>query len=80
MFIRQDIETGMGSVLFDFVTEPRIPSLGKIAFPETVHTLSNSCLSICVIVPFPIAQSRKATFTITAQKKVMVKQTYYIFP
>lgn len=52
MFIQEDIEKGMASVLFDFLTEPGFYPLGKIAFPGSVHTLSKSCLSICVDVHF----------------------------
>lgn len=46
MFIEEDIEMGMGSALFDFLTEPRFPPNGKIVFPATVYTLSKSWLSI----------------------------------
>lgn len=57
MFIEKDIETGESSALFDFMTEPCFTPHGKIAFPASVHTLSKSCVSICVSFHFEIRQS-----------------------
>ena len=44
IFIKKDIEMGMGSVLFDFLTEPRCTPHGQIAFPASVHMILKNLL------------------------------------
>lgn len=49
MFIR-DIEMGMGSVLFDFLTQLHFPLMVKLYFLQLLDALLRSWLSICISV------------------------------
>lgn len=52
MLVKEDIEEGMASVWFDFETESRFTPRGKIAFPSSLHTLSELWALICVNLSF----------------------------